>query len=129
MKSAVDLPVIALHRERAADRDLITPRWELVEALTAVGVRTVAEGRFATPDQVRAAFAAGAHAAVVGTAITDPAALTRCLAAAVPRLTGPAAPRLTGPAAPRLTGPAAPRPTGPTGAASAGSSASLAGQH
>ncbi|WFE23574.1 putative N-acetylmannosamine-6-phosphate 2-epimerase [Solwaraspora sp. WMMD937] len=186
VKSAVDLPVIALHKERAADRDLITPRWELVEALaaagadvvaveatgrgelpvdalvarvhgqlglplmadvatvdqgtaawaagadlvattlsgytpdsprqeapdldlvaalTAAGVRVVAEGRFATPDQVRAAFAAGAYATVVGTAITDPVALTRSLAAAAARLTGPA------------------------GAASADSSASLAGQH
>ncbi|MFV2013636.1 MULTISPECIES: hypothetical protein [unclassified Micromonospora] len=37
VESAVDLPVIALHKERAADRDLITPRWELVEALAAAG--------------------------------------------------------------------------------------------
>ncbi|MDG4774955.1 putative N-acetylmannosamine-6-phosphate 2-epimerase [Solwaraspora sp. WMMD792] len=195
VKSVVDLPVIALHKERAADRDLITPRWELVEslaaagadvvaveatgrgelpvdalvarvhgqlglpvmadvatvdqgtaawaagadlvattlsgytpdsprqeapdldlvaALTAAGVRVVAEGRFATPDQVRAAFAAGAYATVVGTAITDPVALTRGLAAAAPRPASPTSP----------TG-----PTGPTGAAGADSSASLAGQH
>jgi N-acylglucosamine-6-phosphate 2-epimerase len=37
----------------------------------------VAEGRYTTPEQVRAALAAGAHAVVVGTAITNPAAITR----------------------------------------------------
>ncbi|MDG4833264.1 putative N-acetylmannosamine-6-phosphate 2-epimerase [Solwaraspora sp. WMMD1047] len=170
VKSAVALPVIGLHKVRAADRDLITPRWDLaadlaaagadivaveatgrgelpigefvarihgqlglpvmadvatlvqgtaawaagadlvattlsgytedsprqsapdlalVAALTAAGVRTVAEGRLGTADQVRAAFASGAFAAVVGTAITDPVALTRGLAAAVPRAVSP----------------------------------------
>jgi N-acylglucosamine-6-phosphate 2-epimerase len=37
----------------------------------------VAEGRYATPEHVRAALDAGAHAVVVGTAITNPAAITR----------------------------------------------------
>jgi N-acylglucosamine-6-phosphate 2-epimerase len=41
-----------------------------------------AEGRIATPEQARAAFDAGAFAVVVGTAITDPAALTRGFVAA-----------------------------------------------
>ncbi|MET7402136.1 putative N-acetylmannosamine-6-phosphate 2-epimerase [Dactylosporangium sp. NPDC005572] len=166
VKDAVGLPVIALHKVRAADRDLITPRWDLaaalaaagadviaveatgrgdvpvasfvariqaelglpvmadvatfeqgaaawsagaelvastlsgytadspqqtepdldlVAALAAVGIRTVAEGRLGTPDHVRTAFASGAYAVVVGTAITDPVALTRGLAAATPR--------------------------------------------
>lgn len=44
----------------------------------------LAEGRYATAAQVRAAFEAGAFAVVVGTAITDPTALTRALAAATP---------------------------------------------
>jgi N-acylglucosamine-6-phosphate 2-epimerase len=44
----------------------------------------LAEGRYATPADVRGAFAAGAFAVVVGTAITDPGALTRRLAAATP---------------------------------------------
>jgi N-acylglucosamine-6-phosphate 2-epimerase len=44
----------------------------------------LAEGRIATPGHVRAAFDAGAHAVVVGTAITDPVALTRRLAVATP---------------------------------------------
>jgi len=44
----------------------------------------LAEGRYATPAHVQAAFEAGAFAVVVGTAITDPAALTRALAGATP---------------------------------------------
>ncbi|MFV2013308.1 MULTISPECIES: hypothetical protein [unclassified Micromonospora] len=87
------------------------PDLDLVAALTAAGVRTIAEGRFATPDQVRAAFATGAYATVVGTAITNAVAPTRGLAAAAPRPASPAS------------------PTGPAGAGSADSSASLAGQH
>ena len=47
-------------------------------------VPALAEGRYATPAQVRAAFEAGAFAVVVGTAITDPTALTSGLAAATP---------------------------------------------
>jgi N-acylglucosamine-6-phosphate 2-epimerase len=45
----------------------------------------LAEGRIATPDQARAAFEVGAYAVVVGTAITDPVALTRGFAAACRR--------------------------------------------
>jgi putative N-acetylmannosamine-6-phosphate epimerase len=49
------------------------------------GVPVVAEGRFTTPAQVAAAFACGAHAVVIGTAITDPRAITRRFVAATPR--------------------------------------------
>jgi N-acylglucosamine-6-phosphate 2-epimerase len=63
----------------------VAPDLELVAALDrAVDVPVVAEGRYATPAQVRDAFAAGADAVVVGTAITDPMALTRRLAVATP---------------------------------------------
>jgi N-acylglucosamine-6-phosphate 2-epimerase len=44
----------------------------------------LAEGRYGTPDDVQAAFKAGAFAVVVGTAITDPGELTRRLAASTP---------------------------------------------
>ncbi|MBX5442694.1 MAG: N-acetylmannosamine-6-phosphate 2-epimerase, partial [Solirubrobacteraceae bacterium] len=47
-------------------------------------VPVVAEGRYARPADVAAAFAAGAWAVVVGTAITDALALTRRFAAAAP---------------------------------------------
>jgi N-acylglucosamine-6-phosphate 2-epimerase len=48
----------------------------------------LAEGRYATPEHVRAAYEAGAFAVVVGTAITDPITLTRALAAATPGAAG-----------------------------------------
>lgn len=40
------------------------------------GVPIIAEGRYHTPDQARAALDAGAHAVVVGTAITHPTTIT-----------------------------------------------------
>jgi N-acylglucosamine-6-phosphate 2-epimerase len=47
-------------------------------------VPVMAEGRYGTPKDVRAAFEAGAFAVVVGAAITDPGELTRRLAAWTP---------------------------------------------
>jgi N-acylglucosamine-6-phosphate 2-epimerase len=59
------------------------PDLDLVAALAAeLDCPVFAEGRIATPDQAHAAFEAGAFAVVVGTAITDPVALTRGFAAA-----------------------------------------------
>jgi N-acylglucosamine-6-phosphate 2-epimerase len=61
------------------------PDVELVDELAReLDVPVLAEGRYALPEQVRAAFGAGAFAVVVGTAITDAAALTRAFAAAAP---------------------------------------------
>jgi putative N-acetylmannosamine-6-phosphate epimerase len=45
----------------------------------------IAEGRYSSPEAVRAAFAAGAHAVVVGTAITNAVELTKRFAAVAPR--------------------------------------------
>jgi N-acylglucosamine-6-phosphate 2-epimerase len=56
----------------------------VAELAAALDVPVLAEGRYATPADVRAAFEAGAFAVVVGTAITDPTALTRALADATP---------------------------------------------
>lgn len=54
------------------------PDLELVARLTStLAVPVVAEGRIHTPNQVTTALAAGAHAVVVGTAITHPTTLTR----------------------------------------------------
>jgi N-acylglucosamine-6-phosphate 2-epimerase len=54
------------------------PDLELVERLAGeLDCPLLAEGRYSTPDDVRAALEAGAFAVVVGTAITDPLALTR----------------------------------------------------
>lgn len=60
------------------------PDLALVRDLAALQPRPViAEGRYGTPEQVRAAFEAGAHAVVVGTAITDTLALAKRFVAAV----------------------------------------------
>ncbi|MBX3195343.1 MAG: putative N-acetylmannosamine-6-phosphate 2-epimerase [Microbacteriaceae bacterium] len=58
------------------------PDIALVAALVARGVRVIAEGRYRSPAQVRAAFEAGAFAVVVGGAITDPLTTTERFAAA-----------------------------------------------
>lgn len=66
------------------------PDIELIAALVAAQDRpVVAEGRFHTPGQVTAAFAAGAHAVVVGTAITDALALARKFVGAALPTTSP----------------------------------------
>jgi putative N-acetylmannosamine-6-phosphate epimerase len=54
------------------------PDLELLSALVAaIGAPVVAEGRFDSPDLVAEAFRRGAHAVVVGTAITNPSEITR----------------------------------------------------
>lgn len=61
------------------------PDVALVAALVdALDRPVVAEGRYWTPEHVAEAFAAGAYAVVVGTAVTNPAAITRRLARAIP---------------------------------------------
>lgn len=54
------------------------PDLDLVARIVArhPGVPVIAEGRYHTPDQARAALDAGAHAVVVGTAITHPTTIT-----------------------------------------------------
>ena len=64
------------------------PDLELVGRLAAeLDCPVLAEGRYGSPAAVRAAFEAGASAVVVGTAISDPLALTRRFAAAAVRRT------------------------------------------
>ncbi|WP_445504918.1 N-acetylmannosamine-6-phosphate 2-epimerase [Microvirga sp. G4-2] len=54
------------------------PDLDLLEALVAaIPVPIVAEGRFDTPELVAEAFKRGAHAVVVGTAITNPREITK----------------------------------------------------
>lgn len=61
------------------------PDVDLVGNLAGRGVRVIAEGRYSSPDQVRAAFEAGAFAVVVGGAITDPVLITHRFIAATPK--------------------------------------------
>jgi N-acylglucosamine-6-phosphate 2-epimerase len=57
------------------------PDLELVSELRrSIACPVIAEGRYAEDEQVAAALDSGAHAVVVGTAITDPMFLTRQLA-------------------------------------------------
>ncbi len=61
------------------------PAIALVEGLAGrIAVPIVAEGRYESPGQVWQAIAAGAHAVVVGTAITNPREITRRFAAVMP---------------------------------------------
>jgi N-acylglucosamine-6-phosphate 2-epimerase len=69
----------------AYTNDQAEPDVALVAELSAKGMRAVAEGRYATARDVEDAFDAGAWAVVVGTAITDPVAITRQLVLATPR--------------------------------------------
>lgn len=60
------------------------PDLDLVRALASrLKVPVIAEGRYDTPELAAAALKAGAHAVVVGTAITNPREITRRFAAAV----------------------------------------------
>lgn len=68
------------------------PDLDLVAALASrLDVPVVAEGRYNTPDLGRAALAAGAHAVVVGTMITNPREIARAFVAALPEGLHPAA--------------------------------------
>jgi len=59
------------------------PDIDLVRALVReLDCPVIAERHFSTPEQIRAAFDVGAHAVIVGSAITDVAAITRRLVAA-----------------------------------------------
>lgn len=61
------------------------PDLELITVLkNTVDVPILAEGRLWTPDDVRDAFAAGAYAVVVGTAITNPGRITERFVRATP---------------------------------------------
>lgn len=60
------------------------PDLSLVSELAQLGVPVLAEGRYRTRDEVVRAFGAGAHAVVVGSAITDPVSTTRWFAEATP---------------------------------------------
>ncbi|MBB4039255.1 putative N-acetylmannosamine-6-phosphate epimerase [Microvirga flocculans] len=66
------------YTEETASRKTKGPDLELLSALVAaVAAPIVAEGRFDTPELVAEAFRRGAHAVVVGTAITNPREITR----------------------------------------------------
>ncbi len=57
----------------------------LAQLMTFSTVPVIAEGRMRTPEDARIALAAGAHAVVVGTAITHPTSITRRFVSALGR--------------------------------------------
>ena len=61
----------------------------LAQLVRALAVPVVAEGRISTPQECARAFAIGAFAVVVGSAITRPQDITRRFAEATPRGLGP----------------------------------------
>jgi N-acylglucosamine-6-phosphate 2-epimerase len=61
------------------------PALELVACCAASGAFAICEGGVGSPDDLRAAFAAGAQAVVVGTALTNLDVLVRRFAGAAPR--------------------------------------------
>jgi len=66
------------YTEKTADVHPDGPDLALVEELAAkLDCPVIAEGRYKTPDQMKAALSAGAVAVVIGTAITNPEAITR----------------------------------------------------
>ena len=78
------------YTEDTADRKGAGPDLELLSALVAtIDGPVVAEGRFDTPEQVSEAFRRGAHAVVVGTAITNPREITRRFAEAAAQTASP----------------------------------------
>ncbi|MFD4025520.1 N-acetylmannosamine-6-phosphate 2-epimerase [Streptomyces sp. NPDC058576] len=89
------------------------PDFALVASLAAaLDVPLIAEGRIATPAEAARALALGAHAVVVGGAITRPTAITERFAAALPRVAGPRATAAPEPSA--GSGPTAPTPSVPS---------------
>lgn len=64
------------------------PDFALIAAIARCGRPVIAEGRIRTPEQARTAIEAGAHAVVVGSAITRPEHITEWFATAVAEAAG-----------------------------------------
>lgn len=84
-RQGADLVASTLSGYTAASPSGPEPDLRLVEALARLGTApTVAEGRLNRPEDVAAAFSLGAHAVVVGRAITEPRFLVGRFLGAVP---------------------------------------------
>ena len=76
LSSVIKRPLVDAQGEAIGKvQDLIVRVGERHPPITGAVVRI--EGRYDTPELVALAFAAGAHAVVVGTAITNPREITR----------------------------------------------------
>lgn len=84
-KSGADLVATTLSGYTSDSPKREGPDLGLVKKLAEARVPVVAEGHVRTPEQVRELFNRGAHAVVVGTAITDPVTITSWFAKAAGR--------------------------------------------
>jgi N-acylglucosamine-6-phosphate 2-epimerase len=84
-ESGADLVATTLSGYTSDSPEREEPDLGLVEKLVDARVPVVAEGHVRTPEQVRELFDKGAHSVVVGTAITDPVAITSWFARAAMR--------------------------------------------
>lgn len=62
--------------------DMSRPAFELLEQITGLGAPVIVEGRIWTTDHVRRCFELGAHALVIGSAVTVPEFITQRFVAA-----------------------------------------------
>ncbi len=86
--AGADLLASTLSGYTPQSRQLAGPDLELLDELRPIGLPVIAEGRYYTPADVKAAFDHGVLAVVVGRAITEPQFLTRRFIAATPRARG-----------------------------------------
>ncbi|MER5705812.1 putative N-acetylmannosamine-6-phosphate 2-epimerase [Micromonospora sp. NPDC002296] len=85
VRAGADAVATTLSGYTAASPRRDGPDLELVAGLAAaVAVPVLAEGRYRSTDEIGRAFAAGAHAVVMGNAVTSPLWITRRLFAATP---------------------------------------------
>ena len=77
-EAGADIVATTLSGYTPYSRQLEGPDFELIsELVKAVRILVIAEGRIWTPEQARKALGLGAHAVVVGTAITRPEIITK----------------------------------------------------
>lgn len=79
-----DLVATTLSGYTKNSRSRLEPDLSLVGELADAGISVICEGHIRTPDQVGEALEKGAYAVVVGTAITDPVAITSWFAEPTP---------------------------------------------
>ncbi|HET6455459.1 MAG TPA: N-acetylmannosamine-6-phosphate 2-epimerase [Armatimonadota bacterium] len=83
-EAGADIIATTMSGYTSYSRQLAGPNFELISELAqAVRIPIIAEGRIWTPEQARKAIDLGAHAAVVGTAITRPEIITERFAEAL----------------------------------------------
>lgn len=83
-EAGADIVATTLSGYTPYSRQLESPDFELIsELVKAVRIPVIAEGRIWTPEQARKALELGAHAVVVGTAITRPEMITKRFAEAL----------------------------------------------